>query len=403
MKLLKLMDVKEAKYALKEQFEKLLKKVNIDIEKSLGYVLCKDIISEENVPNFRKSTVDGYAIKSNETIGASENMPIPFTLKGELEISSINDILLNNEECMYIPTGGMVPNNADAVVKIEQTERIDDLIMISKSCYSGENIIEVGEDLKKGTCVLKKGTKLDERSIGVLASLGIYEVPVYDRLRVMIISSGDELIDVRDKVSIAKNRDVNTYYIKNLLMKNNFEIVGSKLIRDNADLYYNTLTETEADIYVTSGGSSKGKYDFTYDVFEKITNGGVFCHGISIKPGKPTILASNNNKLYIGLPGHPLSAYFVLQELFIGSFNSVIGYNYNNTIKGKLKSNIAGIDGKRTIMLAKIEYSDGYYVVPIPFKSSSIVTLPDVDGYFIIREGLEGFNKNTEVEVIKFE
>ncbi len=402
MKLLKLLEVKDAAYALSKKIESVIREVNVEIEDSLGYVLSRDIISEENVPNFRKSTVDGYAIKSNEAIGATESMSIPFTLVGELHISTVNEVVLDEEECMYIPTGGMVPSNADCVVKIEEAEKIDDIVMIGKSCFSGENIVDIGEDLKEGVCVLKKGTKLDERSIGVLASLGIYEVPVYDKLRVMIISSGDEIISVRDEASIAKNRDVNSYYIRNLLIRNNFEIIESKLIKDDLDIYYKTLTETEADIYITSGGSSKGKYDFTYDVFEKVTDGGVFCHGISIKPGKPTILASDNNKIYVGLPGHPLSAYFVLQELLINSFNSVIGHIPSNVIKGKLKTNIAGIDGKRTIMLAKIEYDNGYFITPIQFRSTSIVTLPDVDGYFVIKEGLEGLNKDTEIEVIKF-
>ncbi len=402
MKLLKLMEVNDAKDALNKEFKSILREIDIEIEDSLDYVLCRDIVSSENVPNFRKSTVDGYAIKSKDSAGASETIQVPFTLVGELHISTVNEIILNDEECMYIPTGGMVPSNADCVIKIEEVEKIDDMIMIGKSGYSGENIVDIGEDLKKGICVLKKGTKLDERSIGVLASLGICKVPVYDKLKAMIVSSGDEIIDVRDTVSIAKNRDVNSYYIRSILKKNNFEIVATKLIKDDLDLYYKTLTEAEADIYITSGGSSKGKYDFTYDVFEKITNGGVFCHGISIKPGKPTILATDNNKMYIGLPGHPLSAYFVLQELFINSYNSAIGYNASNIIRGKLKTNIAGNDGKRTIVLAKIEYDNGYYVTPVQFRSTSIVTLPDVDGYFVIKEGLEGFNKDAEVEVIKF-
>ncbi len=408
MKLLNVTKVSEVKNKLSVQFKNLLKIEEKSVEHSLNYYLAEDVYSKCNVPDFNKSRVDGFAVLFKNCKIAYEMSPVVLNVVGRLEIGDENEVLLNDDECMYVPTGGMIPKNSDAVVMIENTNKLsEDMIAIHKSVTKNENVTLIGDDVKKGTLIIKKGTKIDERIMGILCSQGILKVKVYKKLKVFILSSGDELINYDEqKINVGQTREINSIFCANALKNDSFEIIGTKLIKDDKELYKHEVlkivNETDANIIITSGGSSKGDKDFTLQVFEEIT-GNVFCNGISIKPGKPTILASKNDMLFIGLPGHPVSSYMVLKHVILQSFYSAINYEKNNVIIGKLKYNMPNSQGREILCLTKFVKSDDEYLVePIFYNSSNINTLGVADGYFVIKETVEGLKEGENVEVHLF-
>ncbi len=408
MKLLNVLKVEEVKEKLTTNFENLLKVKDIEVTNGLNYYLAEDIYSQCDVPEFNKSRVDGYAVLFNDCKLAYESSPVVLNSVGELNIGDENKVKLDSGECMYIPTGAMLPENTEAVVMIENVDKLgDNLITVHKSVIKNENITFKGDDIRKNTLMFKKGTKIDERIIGTLCSQGILNIKVYEKLKVFILSSGDELIEHNEKeIIIGQTREINSIFIKNALHNDNFEVVGTKLIKDNKNLYKDTILsiikDSSIDLVITSGGSSKGDKDFTIDVFEEITKN-VFCYGIAIKPGKPTILAENNNKLFIGLPGHPVSSYMVLKHIILHSFYNSISYKNNKKLIGKLKYNVPNSIGREMLCLCKLTKEDNEYIVePIFYNSSNIGILASAHGYFTIKETREGFNAEESVEVNLF-
>ncbi len=407
MKLLNVQKVEDVTNNLKIEFEKLIKVESLCTIDAMGYYLAEDVFSPINVPEFNKSRVDGYAVLNKDCKIASESSPAILNYIGELNIGTENNILLKTDECMYIPTGGMLPKNADAMIMIENTEVLnDDMIIINKSSVKNGNITFEGDDVKKNSLVLKKGTLIDERAIGVLCSMGILEIKVYKKMKVFILSTGDELINVNETPKIGQVRDINSIYCKNALLKNNFEVIGVDMIKDDKELYkekiLNIMDNTDVDLIITSGGSSKGVKDFTIDVFKEIT-GEVFCEGIGIKPGKPTILAKNDKTLFIGLPGHPVSSYMVLNHIILNSYFKALNVLKKNKIIGKIKHNVANSQGRDMLYLCKVLKENNEHIVePIYYNSTNIGILSQADGYFVIKETMEGIEKDDKVEVHLF-
>ncbi len=407
MKLLNVQKVDDIKEKLVNKIDNILKIIDVDTLNGVDYHLAKDIYSNCNVPAFNKSRVDGYAVLYDDCKISSESSPSIFNYVGEQNIGEENITILKSNECMYVPTGGMIPANAEAMIMIENTEKLGtDIITINKSAVKNENITFVGDDIKKNSLIFKRGTIVDERVLGNLCSLGITKVKVYDKPKVFIISSGDELVLYDELPNMGQTREVNSIYIKNTLQKFNFNVLGTMLIEDNKGVYKKTIIDIvhkyKPDIILTSGGSSKGDKDYTCQVFEEITNN-VFCEGIGIKPGKPTILAEKNNTLFIGLPGHPVSAYLVLIHVIINSFFKSVGFFKKRIIVGKLDQNIVNKNGNEMLYLAKLYLINGEYMVePIYYNSTNIGVLSWADGYFVIDENTEGLVENSKVEVYLF-
>ncbi len=405
MRLLKVQSVKDIKFKLIEEFGSILKVETKPILEAFGRYLCEDVISPVCVPSFNKSRVDGYAVRFADCKIASETSPCILNLVGTLNIGDENKILLQENECMYIPTGGMLPVNSDAMVMIEHTEKLgDDHIVVGKATTLNQNITFVGDDVKEGSVVAKKGELLDERKLAILVSLGIKEVKIYKPLDVFILSSGDELVGVNETLQVGQTYEINSIFLSKALEGLGFNIVGYKLIKDNKNLYMETIQEAietlNPDIILTSGGSSKGDKDYTVEVFEELTSN-VFCEGIAIKPGKPTIIGSCN-RLFIGLPGHPVSSYMVLKYIILQSYLEAIGRK-GKSIYGTLSHNVSNSQGRETLMLCKVRYENAKIIVdPIYYNSTNIGVLAEADGYFSIGENLEGLNKDQEVEVFFF-
>jgi len=376
----------------------------VSILEATDRILAEDIVSDINVPEFNRSTVDGYAIKSEDSHGASESVPSLLNIIGEVKIGEVPHKAIRSGEAMYIPTGAMVPEGADGVVMIEHTEKLDDhSLMVYKPISFNENIIQKGDDIKKGEVALKKGRRINPEVVGVLAALGISKVKVYKKPRFYIISTGDEIIDIDEKLELGKIRDINSYALYSLITKLGGSVVGKSIVKDNYDLLKDEVEKAIAlsHIVLISGGSSVGTRDYTAKVINSLGGKGVFVHGISIKPGKPTIVGEGGGKLIFGLPGHPVSSIIVFKavvEPFVKHKMGIV--EYKPKVKAIMDFNFHSHPGQETYQMVKLREVDGeIHASPNFGKSGMISLLSNSDGYIIIKPHEEGVYKGEEREV----
>lgn len=410
---MELLKVEKLSEAQKKLFDKCvdsdfcIKEKSVPIVDCLDFILAEDITASFDVPSFRRSTVDGYAVISSDLSGASENVPCFLTVVGESEMGKECDYKLKSGECTYVPTGGMLPFGADAMVMVEWTEKFtDDKISIYKSVAAGNNIVNIGDDNKKGDVLLKKGRKLTSSDMGLLSSNGIKEVKVYEKISVGIISTGNEIVDIKDDKKIAQVYDINTYTILGECQKNNYKVKNRSLIKDDENVLYDTLKKMmeENDVVVVSGGSSKGKKDNTSKVIDRLCSSGVMTHGIAVKPGKPTIIGYDDltKTIVIGLPGHPVASLLLFRLLVVDIYKNLT-HNIDKKVKvrGKMCENIVQSPGRTTFQLVTID--EDYNVHLVLGKSGLINALAKADGYIIIDDNSEGVNVGEMVDVYLFD
>ena len=397
--------VEEAREKVMENFKEYRFEIEeVSILEATNRILAEDVYSNINVPEFNRSTVDGYAIKSKDSHGASESVPSLFNILGEVKMGEIPEISIKSGETLYVPTGGMIPQGADGMVMIEYTEKLDEQnLMVYKSISFNENIILKGDDIQVGEIVLTKGRRITPEVVGVLAALGLSKVKVYRKPKIFIISTGDEIIDLDEKLKRGKIRDINTYALYSLITNLGGEVVGKGIVKDNYELLRKRVEEAipMSDIILISGGSSVGTRDYTGKVIDSFNGKGVFVHGISIKPGKPTIIGEGEGKLIFGLPGHPVSSIIVFKrivEYYIRKKLDIVD-NVSRT-KAIMDFNFPSSPGRETYQMVKLKEMDGKtYATPSFGKSGMITLLSSSDGYIIIKSFEEGIYKGEEREV----
>ena len=380
----------------------------IKSEESLGRILAEDIFAEDNVPHFRRSTVDGYAIRSADTAAAGDSIPVFLNVKGKVDMGQAALFSIGSGECAEIATGGMLSDGADAVVMVEYSELFgDDEVAIYSGVSYGENVVQIGEDVKSGELLVARGKRILPQDIGTFAAAGITSIPVYSAPKMVIISTGDELVFPENTPDLGQIRDVNTHALHALGSKRGFEVVNSLVIPDDRSIIEQTVQYAMeiSDIVIVSGGSSQGEKDMTRSIFEHLSVPGVFTHGLAIKPGKPTILGfdSASKTVLIGLPGHPVAAMVVFELLLCWLQRELTGCAMPPAIAAKVSCNIAGAPGRQSFWLAKLIWSDdGYIAEPIFGKSGLISTLSRADGYFMVNRDVEGLHKGEAVLVHLF-
>lgn len=382
-------------------------KFNIGIEEvpvkdSLNRILAEDILSKIDVPEFNRSTVDGYAVVAKDTEGANDSIPTFLDKVGESFMGEVTDIEIKNGECVYVPTGGMLPKGATACIMIEHTENItDDKIAIYESVAEGKYVIKKGDDIKINEVALKSGHIIKPADMGFLSSIAVDKIKVYKKLNITIISTGDELINENDKNCFGKIRDVNTNLLIGLSYKYNLNVIGTYLLKDDEKLIENTIRDAmkNSDIVVISGGSSKGKKDTSSLVIGRLTSSGVLTHGIAIKPGKPTITAydKNTNTIVVGLPGHPVASAVLFKLVLIDVIYKLMKvYENEYTCEGTMTENIPASPGRMTFQLVNIDKD--YNVTPIYGRSGLIHTLSLADGFIKMEINQEGINRGEKVK-----
>ncbi len=366
--------------------------------------LAEDIFSKEDLPDFDKSTVDGYAVKANNTHGASEAVPALLDLIGVVNMGESFIGEIKNGQTVYVPTGGKIPNGADSVVMIENCEVFGNQIAVYKSVAVGANVIRVGDDVTKNTLIATTGSVLTPFLIGVLAGLGIDKVSVYDTIKFGIISTGDELVKIEDTPKNGQIRDINTHCLGALVKACGGEVVVSSLIKDEYNLLYESLQKATdiCDVVIISGGSSVGLKDFTYKVIEDIC-GEVKVKGIAMKPGKPTILGNKGSVLVAGLPGHPMAAAMVFEIVIKKAISQIRGEKEKVIAYASARFNFPSTPGRTTCQLVSINFENGKpYILPLFAKSGIISALKEADGYIIIGENDEGIAEGRMVKVYGF-
>jgi len=379
----------------------------IATQQAFGRVVHRHVKAPHPMPEFPRTTVDGYAVRAADTFGASESLPAYLNLIGEVPMGDTPDFSLDPTQCALIHTGGMVPEGADAIIMVEHTQVArDGEIEILRSVALGENIIACGEDVQAGQEVLQAGTRLRPAEIGGLMALGIIEIEVTRRPRLGIMSSGDEVIPPQLSPAPGQVRDVNAYTLSALV-----EIAGGipvlyGIIPDTqpAMLEAASLARDECDVVVITAGSSASTRDLTAIVINQLGKPGVLVHGVNVRPGKPTILAVCDGKAMIGLPGNPVSALVIASLFVVPVVRKLLGEKHSgfrSMIPARLSINLSSQAGREDwIPVQLIDTPEGYQAIPIFGRSNLIFTLVRADGLIRIPPNATGIPAGTLVEVI---
>lgn len=390
---------------LQEVGDNFLKMETVKLSEAYGKCLAEDIYAEENIPDFRRATVDGYAVKASDTQGAGESVPVFLSVVDEISIGKPAIREIKNGECAYVPTGGMIPDGADAMVMVEYTELFDKRdAAVYSSVSAGNGVVQIGEDAKKGELLLSRGTVLHSAQTGVLASLGKHTVKVYAPWHITIISTGDELAEVGEEKGRCQVYDINTHALYALAKEQGMTVDKAFSVKDEDEKIEQALKDALlcSDIVVISGGSSQGKKDMTADIIDKIAEPGVWTHGLALKPGKPTIVGMDkpSGTLLIGLPGHPVAAIMVFQLLLVWLQKNLRGEKEAPGVPAVLSSNIPGAAGRAVCQTVKLEKEEnGYRAIPVFGKSGLMHTLTQADGYVLVEADKEGICKGETVYV----
>ena len=408
MKFFQVKSVEETFSLIEELIHPLTDRIVLPLHKALNYILAEDIVVKENVPGFRRSSVDGYAVIAKDTFGSSENMPGFLNVAGEVKMGEAPQNPLSVGEAIYMPTGGMLPDGSDAVIMIEHCEDLSGLLNLYRQVAPGENVISIGEDMKAGESLVTTGTKLRPQELGALASQGITEVSVYRKPVVGYLSTGDEIVPIETKeLGIGQVRDMNGITIGSLVSEWGCEFLYGGIVKDDQTELERVTAEMleKTDCLILSGGSSVGTKDYSVEVIDRMGKPGVFVHGVSIKPGKPTILASADGKPIIGLPGHPASAMIIFNLFGKAVLHKLQGWTSDekNLAKAIVTKNLPSTPGRTDFVRARLFLEENqWYADPILGKSSLISTLVKSEGMIEIPSKSEGVLKGETVSVRLF-
>lgn len=381
---------------------------DVPITQVFGRILAEDILSDIDIPDFNRSTMDGFAVGASSTFGASEANPAYLSIVGKVNMGDFPDFDVGPGEAAAISTGGMLPERADSVIMVEHTDHLDETtIEAYKSVAPGQNIIEKGEDVGTTEAVLTRGMMVRPQEAGLLAASGKENIRVFKKPIIGIISTGDEIVSVGEVPGAGRIRDINTHTLYGQVQNAGGTPVTYGIVKDNYDdLKKKCKQALEAsDMVLISGGSSVGARDFTVDVLNAIDDTQILVHGISISPGKPTILARSGQKAFWGLPGHVVSAmvvFSVVVKPFIQHISGTRSESKNGfTLPANLTRNLASAQGRVDFVRVRLkERQSEILAEPILGKSGLINTMVKADGLIRIDMNTEGLEKGTIVPVM---
>jgi molybdopterin molybdotransferase len=376
----------------------------------LGRVLAADVTAHENLPQFSRSTMDGYAVNAASSFGASEANPAYLIIRGAVAMGETPDFKVKSGEAARIATGGMLPKGTNSVVMIEHTEAVDTTsVEVYKSVAPGQNIVEAGEDFSLSSVLMSAGSRLRPQDIGLLAAFGHETITVFRRPVVGIISTGDEIVPISATPGAGQVRDVNLYSLSGQVLSVGAGVKGFGIVADNFNALKATCAKAleSCDMLMISGGSSVGMRDFTMEVLNSLPQTRVLVHGISISPGKPTILAKAGHKPFWGLPGHVTSAMVVFAAVVKPFIDAISGCTDTDQARLRLKAtlsrNVSSAQGRVDFLRVKLrQENDILWADPVLGKSGLINTMVKSDGLVAIGLNTEGVDKGDTVEVMPF-
>ena len=379
----------------------------ISVADASGRILAASIVAPEDVPPFARSRVDGYAVVSADVRGAAPERPVRLTIAGEVRMGSAADISLHAGQAIRIPTGGMLPAGADAVVMIEDTSEFDGVVEIRDESHCADNVTPASSDIRAGQHLLPKGAVLDPASIGMLAAAGIARVDVYRRPLVGLLVTGDELVAPGEPLRSGEIRDINRYSIAAALAAMGCACRAYERIPDEREAFAHAFWQalTECDAIVISGGSSVGKRDYTPEVVGAAGKPGVVIHGVRVKPGRPTLLGVIGDKPIIGLPGNPVSALVMLESLGKPILLRMFEKTDDTLPYCAVLAAPIGVDGKLEYRVpVKLDRSPdgGLIAKPIAGTSAHMHILGMADAIAVVPIGIERIPAGTVVDCIPF-
>ena len=378
----------------------------VPLAAALGRVLAQDVTADAWVPDFHRSTVDGYAVRASDTFGCSDALPAQLILSGEVRMGEGAGLTLAPGHCAAVPTGGEVPRGADAVQMLELCEDYGDgTVGVLKSVAPGHNMIFRGDDVKPGDRVLPAGRRLEPQDIGTLAALGVVSVPAVPRLRVGVISTGDELVPPERIPAAGQVRDVNGPMVCALLEQAGAMPRFCGIVPDQEDRLTRAAEQAleDCDVVILSGGSSVGERDAACRVISAL--GEVLFHGIAMKPGKPTLLGRTaSGKAMVGLPGHPVAALFAARLFVRALLARLEGRTLRQRqVTARLTEEVSANHGRAQYTGVILRQGpEGLEALPIRGKSGLITTLAGADGYFCIPRDCEGLPAGAWIPVHMF-
>lgn len=390
----------------------------VRIEEALGRVLAADVRSPVDLPAFDRGIVDGYAVRAQDTFGASGGLPAYLTVVGEVQMGEEAHLTVGVGEAVHIATGGMLPAGADAVVMVEQTQVVDEtMIEVLRPVAPGENVVRRGDDLSAGEVMLRRGHRLRPQDLGALAGVGILAVEVARRPRVALIPTGDEIIPPDQTPQPGQIRDINTYSLLGLVWEAGGVPWPQPIVPDEAEALRAAVAEVlaESDVVLLSGGSSVGMRDVALDVLLSFPGAELLAHGVAIRPGKPVIVVTipkreskiEDRKIAFGLPGNPTSV-MVAFDLFVRPLlHRLLGLEEEpwaqRCVAAKMKTSFASDAGKEDHLRVRLTEENGErWAEPVLGKSAFISTMIKAHGTVVVPERVEGLEAGEEVVVRLF-
>ena len=378
----------------------------IPLTEAYSRILSEDVITKVNIPPFDRSTVDGYAVRAEDTYEAEENKPTALSIIGTINVGEPPKIEIRKNQTVEIVTGAPIPEGADSVVMVENTQKLASSLLIYRAVTSDENIMKKGTDIAKGEKVLKAGQLLGAPEIGVLAAIGMNYVNVLKRPVVSVISTGAEITEPGKDLAPGKIYDINAYSISTAVKESGGKCICVGVIPDDEAALETALRDAlvSSDIVITSGGVSVGPRDYTPKIVNSLGKPGVIISGIAVKPGKPTTVAFIGKKPIFSLPGHPTSALLMFYLLVRPVIQSLAGNKIisEKIVKANLTTRLFSAKGRKTFVTVSLARDKNQKILAKPIQtgaSGAITTLSKADGYIEIPENQQFIDSNEQVTV----
>lgn len=391
-----LISVDEARRVLKDRISPLSRTEEIELDLCVGRVLARDVFAPMNLPPFSRAAMDGYALRAEDTYGASLHTPRLLKIVGEIKAGEMKKLRVGEGECIKIATGALMPEGADAVVAVEETVEQDCNVKVLKPVYPRANVSMEGADVKLGEKVMERDEVLNPPKISLLASMGIRKVEVYQRPRVAIVSTGNEIVELGSELGYGKVYDCNSHAISAIVRENGGDPTILGIFEDTVEDNRRALNEAMSyDLIIFSGGSSVGERDILPRVVEE--NGELIFHGVRSRPAKPVLFGIVNGKPVIGLPGYPASC-MIACYVYIRPIIRRMAHlpAHGRKMRVKVAHRIPLTVGNTHFIPVKIRDGMAYSV----FKESGTITsISHADGILEVGENVSIIEEGEEVEV----